>query len=130
MSDEIGGFLYIGRVAYPLVPLKKKDYEKALKDYEGLRGIPHSIYVHEDDKFHLFPYPTNDWQLRFFATNNKQIQTSCFKCEKQLIIELMRIGLPSAKINGVYIQSSAGQMKLGAHFERLINLFVRETEHG
>jgi hypothetical protein len=81
-KEEIGGFVYIGPIAYPLICLSKKAFEKALKDYEGMTGVPHAIYVMPDDKFYLFPQATNDWKMRYFASNNTQIHTSCFQCEK------------------------------------------------
>lgn len=80
-KDAIGGFLSVGSVAYPLILISKKDLEKCLKDYEGIKGLPHAIYVDADDKFYLFPSSTNDWKLRYFASNNTQIHTSCFMAE-------------------------------------------------
>ena len=82
-GEEIGGFVTIHRTAYPVMKLPKDKLQWFRETYKGIKGIPKAIYVESDtDKFYLFPHPTNDWQLRYFNSNNRQIHTSCFKSEK------------------------------------------------
>lgn len=82
-NGEIGGFVKIGQIAYPLTKIPQNKLEWYREKYAGLVGIPKDIVVCADaDKFYLFPYPTNDWPLRYFSSNNQQIHTSCFNSKK------------------------------------------------
>tara|TARA_R110000868_G_scaffold335547_1_gene596435 strand:+ start:20113 stop:20367 length:255 start_codon:yes stop_codon:yes gene_type:complete len=82
-NDEIGGFIQIHGNGNPVMRVPQDKLNWFIETYKDVVGIPK--YIHVDlmnDKFSLFPYPTNDWPIRYFASNNRQIHSSCFKCEK------------------------------------------------
>ena len=82
-KGEIGGFVRINNNGHPLESVDKEKLSWFKETYKDMTGIPKHIYVDFlTDKFYLFPYPTNDWPLRYFASNSRQLHTSCFHCEK------------------------------------------------